>query len=437
MMKINLTAPALYGSLALLSLGCLLAEAVPLDSDAGVATASRQAKATAAADDVRVKVVKDRSTGDFRTCRKTITGPGVNEHPPYVGCTGFVGWESVMRRSNGQMLCSFNAGYWHGSHPTPVDIKPDLLKSYQRAGFPTDVNAPTGGRSLICRSEDDGKTWSRPTTLVDTPGDDRHPVIVELPDGALLCVFFVSTNWYGYDAPPKGCLKNTRVASIRSTDGGATWSEPVYMPSPFKYYDRMCGKPVVLPNGSVLLSTYGKEQWTTPEQLGVYRSDDSGKSWRFVSRLESSVHALDEPAICRAADGTIVMIARPDGEVAFSRDEGRTWTKPQAFGVKMVAPCLLTLRDGTIACIFGWGATGGIQIIWSDDGGRTWTTPAKGRGFKIDNSVYVYAIGCEMPDGSIYVVYYDPRGKQTKTAIWGLHLRIRKDRQGIDILPMI
>ncbi|MEA1951410.1 MAG: sialidase family protein, partial [Planctomycetota bacterium] len=303
-----------------------------------------------------------------------------------------------------------------------------------RAGFPTDVNAPTGGRGLICRSDDDGKTWSRPTTLVDTPGDDRHPVIVELPDKTLLCVFFVIDNWYGYDAPPKGRHKNSRVASIRSSDGGATWSKPVYMPSPFKYYDRMCGKPVVLPNGSVLLSTYGKEQWTTPEQLGVYRSDDSGKSWRFVSRLESSVRHLDEPAICRAADGTIVMIARSDGEVAFSKDEGRTWTKPQAFGVKMVAPCLLTLRDGTIACIFGWGATGGIQIIWSDDGGRTWTTPAKDRGFKIDNSVYVYAIGCEMPDGSIYVVYYDPSGKQTKTAVWGLRLRIRKDRRGIDLL---
>ncbi len=72
----------------------------------------------------------------------------------------------------------------------------------------------------------------------------------------------------------------------------------------------------------------------------------------------------------------------------------------------------------------------------SDDGGRTWTTPAKDRGFKIDDSVYVYAIGCEMPDGSIYVVYYDPRGNQTKTAVRGIRLRIRKDRQGIDILPM-
>ena len=389
------------------------------------------------ADDVvRVRVVEDRSTGDFRSCRKMVTGPGVNEHPPYPGCTGFIGWESVMRRSSGEMLCSFSAGYWHVSFPTPIDVKPELLESFQRSGFPKEINAPTGGRALICRSGDGGVTWTQPATLADTPGDDRHPVIVELPDGSLLCVFFVIDNWYGYDAPPKGRHKNSRVCTIRSQDGGKTWSEPVYVPSPFKYYDRMCGKPVVLPDGAVLLSTYGKEEWTKPEQLGLYRSDDSGRSWRFVSRLKSSVSILDEPAICRATDGTIVLIARPDGEVAFSKDEGRNWTKPQPFGVKMVAPCLLTLEDGTVVCIFGWGATGGIQITWSDDNGHTWTTPAKDRGFRIDNSVYVYAIGCEMPDGSIYVVYYDPRGNQTKTAIWGIRVRIRADRQGVDILPV-
>ena len=384
---------------------------------------------------VRTRVVADRSTGEIKAVRKMVTGPNVNQHPSYPGCTGFIGWESVMRRSNGEMLCSFSAGYWHVSFPTPIDIKPDVLKSYQRAGFPLKPDAPTGGRALLCRSRDNGKTWSRPTTLIDTPGDDRHPVIVELADGSLLCVFFVIDNWYGYKAPPKGRHKNSRVASVRSADGGNTWSKPVYMPSPFGYYDRMCGKPVVLPDGGVLLSTYGKDEWTTPEELGIYRSDDSGKSWRFVSRLKSTVKAFDEPAITRSADGTIITIARPAGEVAFSKDDGRTWTKPQAFGVKMVAPCLLTLKDGTVVCLFGWGSTGGIQIMWSDDKGRTWTTPARDRGFKIDDSVYVYAIGCEMPDSSIYIVYYDPRGNQTESAIWSVRVRIRTDRKGIEILP--
>ncbi len=386
---------------------------------------------------VTTRVVADHSTGDFKTARKMVTGPDTNEHPQYPGCTGFVGWESVTRLSNGEMLCSFNAGYWHVSFPTPIDLKPDVLTSFEKAGFPTDADAPTGGRALICRSQDNGKTWSRPTTLIDTPGDDRHPVIVELPDGSLLCVFFVIDNWYGYEAPPLGRNKNSRVATVRSTDRGKSWSEPVYMPSPFAYYDRMCGKPVVLPNGRIILPTYGKDAWTdSPEQLGVYASDDLGESWSFLSRLKSADGALDEPAITRAADGTLVMIARPDGKIAFSDDDGKTWSEPAEFGVKMVAPCLMTLKDGTLVCLFGWGATGGIQMMWSDNNGRTWTTPAADRGFPIDSSVYVYAIGCEMPDGSIYIVYYDPRGNQTKSAIWSIRVRIRNDRQGIDILPV-
>ncbi|MBP90132.1 MAG: hypothetical protein CMJ64_26065 [Planctomycetaceae bacterium] len=386
--------------------------------------------------DVAVNVVEDSSTGDFKKHRKMITGPGFNAHPPYPGCTGFVGWESVSRLRSGELLCSFSAGYWHVSFPSPIDVEPKTLKSYQANGFPLKVDAPTGGRALIARSADNGKTWTQPVTLVDTPGDDRHPVIVEHPDGTLVCVFFVIDNWYGYDKPPAGRNKNSRVASIRSNDGGATWTDPVLMPSPFEYYDRMCGKPLVLDNGDILLSTYGKEHWYAAEQLAIYRSPDSGKTWKFVSRLEGSTGALDEPAITKAKNGRIVMISRPNGEIAFSSNEGRRWTPPRPFGISMVAPCLLTLKDGTVVCIFGWGSTGGLQIMWSDDHGRTWAAPAKDRGFSIDNSVYVYGIGTEMPDNSIYVVYYDPAGKQRKTAIWGIRLRIKDDRKGIEFLPI-
>ena len=393
-------------------------------------------RAHAAEPKFSVRVVKNSSTGDYRKLRTMITGPDLNEHPDYTGCTGFVGWESVIQLKNGDLLCSFSAGYWHVSFPTPIDLKPPLLQQYIRGGFPKKIDAPTGGRGLWCRSKDNGRTWSRPVTLVDTPGDDRHPVIVELKDGTLVCVFFVIDNWYGYDKPPPGRNKNSRVASIRSTDGGRSWSRPVYMPSPFGYYDRMCGKPVVLPDGGVLLSTYGKDTWTGPEQLGVYRSDDRGKSWKFVSRLKGTTGALDEPAITRATNGQTVMVARPNGELAFSRDDGRHWSRPIATGIKMVAPCLLTLADGTIVCLYGYGGTGGLQAIFSDDHGHTWVAPARDRGFPIDGSVYVYCIGTELADGSIYVVYYDPNGKQRKTAIWGLRMRIRKDRQGIDLLKI-
>ncbi|MEC9009575.1 MAG: hypothetical protein VX877_09965, partial [Planctomycetota bacterium] len=50
-----------------------------------------------------VRVVKNSSTGDYRKLRKMITGPELNEHPDYQGCTGFVGWESVIQLRNGDL----------------------------------------------------------------------------------------------------------------------------------------------------------------------------------------------------------------------------------------------------------------------------------------------------------------------------------------------
>jgi len=46
-------------------------------------------------------------------------------------------------------------------------------------GMRTDVEAPTGGRAMICISTDGGVTWSKPETLLDTPFDFDRGVVVE------------------------------------------------------------------------------------------------------------------------------------------------------------------------------------------------------------------------------------------------------------------
>ena len=52
-------------------------------------------------------------------CRKVIVGPELNQPDPFPGYTGFVGFETPVRLRNGTMYCTFNAGYWHASPPTP------------------------------------------------------------------------------------------------------------------------------------------------------------------------------------------------------------------------------------------------------------------------------------------------------------------------------
>jgi len=56
---------------------------------------------------------------------------------------------------------------------------------------------------MIVRSTDQGKNWSKPETLIDTPSDDRHPAFVELKDGTVLCSFFT------YDGEPKNGIQVT------------------------------------------------------------------------------------------------------------------------------------------------------------------------------------------------------------------------------------
>ena len=167
-------------------------------------------------------------------CRGIIVGPGINQPDPFPGYRGFVGWESPIRLTSGEWLVGFNAGYWHASPPTPLSYSPKTLEDYVRMGLPADIVAPTGGRVMITRSTDQGNTWSKPATLVDTPVDDRHPAFVELKDGTMLCSFFT------YAGEPKnGDASNepaARVWFIRSFDGGRTWEkQPRRLQTPFLY----------------------------------------------------------------------------------------------------------------------------------------------------------------------------------------------------------
>jgi len=89
---------------------------------------------------------------------------GLSRHPGY---TGFVGWQHPIRLRNGTLLVGFSTGYWHGSPPTPLLIDAQTLADWRKIGFPDEVDAPTGGRAMLIRSEDDGVTWSKPETIIE------------------------------------------------------------------------------------------------------------------------------------------------------------------------------------------------------------------------------------------------------------------------------
>lgn len=383
---------------------------------------------------MKLACVENRSQGNAAACRRIVTGRGVNPHAAYPGCTGFVGWEDVCLLPDGRLCCAFSAGYWHASYPTPVDLAPSVAEEHV---YTDGVDAPTGGRALWCFSEDGGQSWTMPTELVDSPLDDRHPCILPLGGNRLLLTMFGLADWYGYDAPPPGKAVNSAAFACVSEDGGRSWSAPSPMPTPFRYYTRTRAKAIRTADGRVLLPAYGEDVWGEDEQAAVFESRDLGASWKPLSRLRAPF-PLDEPAICEISPGRLLMATRPRGAFFTSSDGGKNWSAPIELGIPMTAPCLLTLSDGTIVCLFGRiGEVNEIQLIYSRDGGETFLAPDAGNGFTLERGAYLYANACELSDGSLYIVYYHPvTDTQTNTCILSLKARLRADDCGIDLLPV-
>jgi sialidase-1 len=385
-----------------------------------------------------VKVVPNgESSAKPDECRGIIVGPGVNQPDSFPGYRGFVGWESPIRLSTGEWLVGFNAGYWHASPPTPLNYSPKTLAEYVKMGLPADIVAPTGGRAMIVHSTDQGKTWSKPQTLIDTPYDDRHPAFVELADGTVLCSFFT------YPGEPNNGDRSkepaVRIWFLRSFDHGHTWEkQPRRLQSPF-LYDETDGPLLRLKDGSVVVAVNGRAKTGPPDQAGFFRTTDRGETWKLLSTVKTD-HDLWEVTVAELPDGKLVMMARPEGDIAWSNDQGHSWTTPQTFGMRMFAPSLYVLRDKTLVCLHGSYSPGhsGLRVIFSTDGGLSWIAPSTDYGFLVDNS-YGYGKAMELDDGSLFVAYLATGGHAASdaqnNAIRAIRFRVRPDHSGIDLLP--
>ncbi len=414
---------------------CVIAMLLFVGLMAGVTFAEQDASLASASPQVIV-VEGGESRLPSAKCRKMIVGPKVNQPDSFPGYQGFVGWESPTRLRDGTMYVSFNAGYWHASRPTP--LKQSYIDKWKKEfGFTFDIEAPTGGRAMITKSTDNGVTWSKPKTLLDTPYDDRHPAITELSDGTLVCSLFTAAS-EKEDCEELDPSKGPRVAVVRSFDGGRNWEARPHRLPPVFLQEATDGPPLEMPDKSILLTAYGKDKALGRWVIGVFRSTDRGATWHLLSKVVAD-HGQTEESMVRLNDGRLVMITRPEGAISWSKDDGHTWTTPVTFGFRMFAPTLQMLYDGTLLCHYGCYNAGGLRAVFSRDGGHTWVAPASNHGFLIDDT-YGYSRSCLMPDGTVYIAYIGTGGHRPQDArnnmIWSIKLRVRADHSGIELVPV-
>ena len=118
----------------------------------------------------------------------------------------------------------------------------------------------------------------------------------------------------------------------------------------------------------------------------VCESDADGRCWRYLTTIgydRIGSEGYNEGSIRRLRGGELLAVMRTGSEKdpachdnpimwSTSSDEGRTWSEPRRTGVEGAYPALAVLDDGLV--VMGYGRPGAM-IVFSADGGRTWTDP--------------------------------------------------------------
>ena len=375
--------------------------------------------------------------------RVLVTGPGFNRPDAFPG-QGEFSWAGNMQQlPNGELLLVHSMGYYHSSFAQPRLIEPKLRERWLNQGWPLDFAAPTGGRSMLTRSGDGGKTWSKPKTILDLKWDDGPCGLLRCDDGTLVCTIGVQASWYGYPEAPAHFKKelgglNTAQCSIRSTDNGKTWSKPVFLKRPGTFYERSHVQLVQLSDERILWPTYFMKKGSGKLGGAIHQSKDRGKSWSLLSVIErkgnsadtasSSAANIDEPAIAQLPDGRLFLVCRPDGGRFFSKDNGKTWRHDGRLVTqgKFKAPRVFALKDGTIVIVATYG---NLRVWLGHNNGREWTGP-----LPLDTSSYGYPGGMKLADESLLVSYCS--SGRAPNRIYCVRFHVNEKRNGIALLPM-
>ena len=152
------------------------------------------------------------------------------------------------------------------------------------------------------------------------------------------------------------------------------------------------GKIVRLPNGDLLATMYGDLKGDRQYRTMIVRSSDAGHSWRYHATVayQSSDPAPQrigqfcgfcEPSLVLLKNKQLLCLMRTQGAeipneyrpiyAAWSDDLGKTWSTPQPTrpALMNISPTLAVLDNGVVVCQYG---RPGFHVVFSTDNGHTW-----------------------------------------------------------------
>lgn len=286
------------------------------------------------------------------------------------------------------------------------------------------------GDVYAARSIDNGATWSAPIPISAAVSvHDFFPEVVAASPG----VFVVA--WMSYDLAATD--PDHDILFSRSTDGGVTWSAPAPLntdassPADFQKQDTY---PTLASDGAgTVVATWNDQSFPLPWHILVARSTDGGATWSDPQSIESpEPRGNDMPFIAHDGAGTwMIAWSSFSGEyqerrlrLARSTDAGSTWSLVPASDI-----------DGSLGPTYGFrnriagepagnwvvtweshsilGPDVDIFMMQSFDRGLTWQSP------RALNSLAALGIGqSNSSDGSDYTAQAITDGQGGWMAVW-------------------
>lgn len=208
------------------------------------------------------------------------------------------------------------------------------------------IAATDRGPAMFTRTTNGGVSWE-PARVIFDPGSGNQTI------GNLIAVTEAGTllNLFTQIDRPAGGLQRARIAVMRSSDRGATWSAPVYIADLLAVgaVDPDSGTPIrdgsIIPTIAAGADSRVYVAWQdarfnggTHDAIAVARSDDDGRTWGAPVRVNGDPRvAAFTPVVQVAPDGSVGVLyhdlrnntALPtlptDVWLARSDDGGTTW----------------------------------------------------------------------------------------------------------------
>ncbi len=140
-----------------------------------------------------------------------------------------------------------------------------------------DLLCAFGKRASICmsHSDDDGKTWSAPKTVVRYEfGAAANPELIDLANGRIML---------SYNERPRDGVHHFTIRTCISKDGGETWTEASLAYRADTLWGNGCWEPaqIQLPSGEVQLYFANENPYrsSNEQEISMVRSHDNGLTW--------------------------------------------------------------------------------------------------------------------------------------------------------------